>query len=60
MDGCFAAARRWAEAMAASNEVLSMIPEDGPSRTYLGRSEEFKLRPPPEDSDGVYKVETKG
>ena len=38
--------------MAAFNEVLS--------RTYLGRCGASKLNPPPEDWDGVYKVETKG
>jgi adenylate cyclase len=46
--------------MAAFNEVLSLAPEDGPSRTYLGRCEAFQLNPPSEDWDGAYKVETKG
>ncbi|MFH1007151.1 MAG: adenylate/guanylate cyclase domain-containing protein [Candidatus Latescibacterota bacterium] len=53
-------ARRWDEAMAAFGEVLLLSPEDGPSKTYLGRCRQFKVTPPPEDWDGVYKVQTKG
>ena len=36
------------------NEVLGILPDDGPSLTYIKRCADYKDNPPPEDWDGVY------
>ena len=51
--------RRWEEAMAAFHDALLLVPEDGPSRTYLGRCEGFKVNPPPEDWDFIFERKEK-
>ncbi|HNR89868.1 MAG TPA: tetratricopeptide repeat protein [Spirochaetota bacterium] len=51
--------RKWDEAIRAFEGALKVDPNDGPSRTYLERSNEFRQSPPPEDWDGVYVMKTK-
>ena len=51
--------RRWAEALEHFRAALKIVPDDGPSATYVRRCEEFLLHPPPEDWDGVYVMTTK-
>jgi len=51
--------KEWDQAIAAFNEALKISPEDGPSKVYIERCEEFKLEPPPENWDGVFVMKTK-
>jgi hypothetical protein len=39
--------------------ALKIDPEDGPSKIYCERCEEYIKEPPPEDWDGVYVMKTK-
>ncbi|MDI6739821.1 MAG: CHASE2 domain-containing protein [Candidatus Edwardsbacteria bacterium] len=52
-------ARKWDEAIKFFNLALAADPEDGPSKTYIERCEEFKASPPPENWDGVFVMKTK-
>ncbi|MBF0126210.1 MAG: adenylate/guanylate cyclase domain-containing protein [Magnetococcales bacterium] len=40
--------------------ALQVIPDDGPSRTYLERCQEYVANPPPADWDGVFQLTSKG
>lgn len=51
--------RSWAASIAAFSKVLELIPEDGPAKVYIGRCEEFKNSPPPENWDGRYILKSK-
>ncbi|MFC1669020.1 tetratricopeptide repeat protein [Spirochaetota bacterium] len=51
--------RKWDEAIAEFEMALKIDPEDGPSKLYLQRSNDFKASPPPEDWDGVFTMKTK-
>ncbi len=46
--------RKWDEAIAKFEAVLSKYPDDGPSKTYITRCKEYKDNPPPEGWDGRY------
>jgi adenylate cyclase len=46
--------RKWDDAIAALEELLTRWPEDGPAQTYLKRCFEYKENPPPDDWDGSY------
>ncbi|PKL45533.1 MAG: hypothetical protein CVV41_00620 [Candidatus Riflebacteria bacterium HGW-Riflebacteria-1] len=46
--------RKWDEAIATFEEILVRWPDDGPSRTYITRCNEYKQTPPPEGWDGRY------
>jgi adenylate cyclase len=46
--------RKWDEAIATFEEVLKLDPNDGPSKTYITRCNEYKVNPPPEGWDGRY------
>ncbi len=46
--------RKWDEAIATFEEVLKLDPNDGPSKTYITRCNEYKINPPPEGWDGRY------
>lgn len=46
--------RKWDEAIATFEEVLKRWPDDGPSKTYINRCNEYKDNPPPEGWDGRY------
>jgi len=51
--------RKWDDAIKAFEEALQAEPQDGPSGLYLERSKAFKLKPPPDDWDGVFVMTTK-
>jgi adenylate cyclase len=50
--------RQWNEASEHFHAALKQR-EDGPSKLYLARCEEYALNPPPEDWDGVFVMKTK-
>jgi adenylate cyclase len=52
-------AQRFVEAEKLFGEALSLQPEDGPSKTMLGRCTAFRQSPPPEDWNGVYEATQK-
>jgi hypothetical protein len=47
------------EAKKCFAKALEIDPNDGPSKTYLERCEEYIQDPPPPDWDGVYVMKTK-
>lgn len=47
-------ARRWSEAQAVFQSVLDTDPNDGPSRLYWGRCQEYLFEEPPASWDGVF------
>lgn len=51
--------RDWDQAVTAFQGFLVEFPEDGPAKHYLARCQEFALRPPPTDWDGVIDYDTK-
>ena len=51
--------REWQDAINFFTEALNILPDDGPSKTYLGRCNEFMKNPPEPDWDGVWKLKTK-
>lgn len=40
-------------------QALDIDPQDGPSKVYLERCQDYIQNPPPEDWDGVYVMKTK-
>jgi adenylate cyclase len=52
-------ARHWDEAIDLFRQALAADPDDGPSKTYVERCEEFKASPPPDNWDGVFVMKTK-
>jgi len=50
---------QWKKAMKFFNEVLQVLPDDGPAKTYVGRCDEFLRKPPSKNWDGVYSFKTK-
>ena len=51
--------QKFDEARDAFAKALTIDPEDGPSKVYLSRCEEYIKDPPPDDWDGVYVMKTK-
>ncbi len=51
--------QNWEGAVDFFSRTLSIIIDDGPSRTMLARSEDFKINPPGKEWDGTYSVMTK-
>ena len=51
--------RRFDDATRLFAEVLSVWPEDAPTRNYLEELQTFKQTPPPADWDGVVSLKTK-
>lgn len=51
--------RKWDQAISAFQTALNIEPDDGPSKLYLERAQDFKKNPPSEDWDGVYVMTTK-
>ncbi|MFT3708117.1 MAG: adenylate/guanylate cyclase domain-containing protein [Archangium sp.] len=52
-------ARKFDEARALLEQVLTLWPNDGPTRNYLAELDEFRTNPPPADWDGVVSLKTK-
>ena len=46
--------RRWAESQRTFQQILDRWPDDGPSRTYWKRCQEYLFDEPPSGWDGVY------
>ncbi len=51
--------QQWEAAIDYFRQVSSLIPEDGPARTYIKRCAQFQQTPPERDWDGVYTLATK-
>ena len=51
--------KQWDQAEAMFRQALEVDPDDGPSQAYIGRCEDFKVLPPPENWDGVFVMKTK-
>jgi adenylate cyclase len=51
--------RQWDAAASRFEQVQTIIPDDGPSATFIRRCTEFKKQPPPENWTGVYKLDVK-
>ncbi|MCE5251322.1 adenylate/guanylate cyclase domain-containing protein [bacterium] len=51
--------RNWDEAIAFFNEILSIVPDDGPSKVYHKRCSAYKLSPPAADWDTVIDITIK-
>jgi class 3 adenylate cyclase len=52
-------ARRWDEARAAFRAALEAVPDDEPSKVFMGRVDDFAKNPPPADWDGAWRFEHK-
>ncbi|PKL17685.1 MAG: hypothetical protein CVV49_09850 [Spirochaetae bacterium HGW-Spirochaetae-5] len=50
---------QWKKALKYFQEALQVLPDDGPSKTYVGRCNEFMKKPPSKNWDGVYTFKTK-
>jgi len=51
--------RRWDDGIQLFTEALSFDENDGPSKLYIRRCNEFKVNPPPDDWDGIFTMRTK-
>lgn len=51
--------REWATAKRYFENALTLIPEDGPSKIYLERCNNFILKPPADNWDGVFNLSSK-
>jgi adenylate cyclase len=51
--------RRWVQARKGFDVCLKLFPDDGPSARYRKLAAEYEKTPPPENWDGVFKMETK-
>jgi adenylate cyclase len=52
-------AKHWDKAIDQFEACLANIPDDGPARTMLARSQEYKQSPPPDNWDCVYVATSK-
>ena len=52
-------ARQWQDAQQAFAEGLAIVPDDGPSRTFVERCARFAKAPPDEAWDGAYELTNK-
>ncbi|MDH4120653.1 MAG: adenylate/guanylate cyclase domain-containing protein [Deltaproteobacteria bacterium] len=46
--------QQWDNAIATFNQVMAVIPDDGPAKSFIERCQEFKASPPPKEWDGVF------
>jgi tetratricopeptide (TPR) repeat protein len=51
--------RKWDDAIKAFEMALKIEPNDGPSKLYLERTQNYKQSPPNDDWDGVFTMTTK-
>ncbi|TFG58828.1 MAG: adenylate/guanylate cyclase domain-containing protein, partial [Spirochaetales bacterium] len=52
-------AKDWSGAERFFEKALTLVPDDGPSTTFLKRCQEYKLKAPPEGWDGVFNLTSK-
>ena len=52
-------AKDWVSARATFEEVLRVLPEDGPAKRYIKSCQEFEAKPPASNWDGVFNLTTK-
>ncbi len=52
-------AKDWGKAEKLFVNALKILPDDGPSQTFLKRCREYKAKPPAEGWDGVFNLTTK-
>lgn len=51
--------KKWNEARNEFQRALEVVPDDGPSKMYLSRCDEYIKNPPGADWDGVFVMKTK-
>jgi adenylate cyclase len=51
--------RQWDASRRAFEAALAIVPNDGPSTTFINRLDKLTLRPPGEDWDGSWRLEQK-
>jgi adenylate cyclase len=51
--------RQWDESRRAFEAALAIVPNDGPSTTFINRLDELTLRPPGGDWDGSWRLAQK-
>ncbi len=51
--------RKWDASHRAFDAALAIVPNDGPSITFINRLDKFTLHPPGEDWDGSWRLEQK-
>jgi adenylate cyclase len=51
--------QKWEEAKSRFQEVLNILPDDGPSKAFIRRCDQFQQSPPQEAWDGVFQLKTK-
>ncbi|HUX51519.1 MAG TPA: CHASE2 domain-containing protein [Spirochaetia bacterium] len=51
--------KRFADAEGAFREVSKKFPEDGPTKYYIERCEQFRKKPPADEWDGVFNLSSK-
>lgn len=51
--------QKWEEAKSHFQGVLDLLPDDGPSKTFVRRCEQFQESPPEKGWDGVFELRTK-
>ncbi|MCX5911007.1 MAG: adenylate/guanylate cyclase domain-containing protein, partial [Deltaproteobacteria bacterium] len=51
--------QKWEEAKSHFQGVLDLLPDDGPSKTFVRRCEQFQESPPEKSWDGVFELRTK-
>jgi adenylate cyclase len=56
--GCYRR-RQWDASRRAFEAALAIVPNDGPSITFINRLDKFTLHPPGEDWDGSWRLEQK-
>jgi hypothetical protein len=49
----------WARAQANFEEVLHLLPDDGPAKRYIKSCQDFEAKPPAATWDGVFNLTTK-
>jgi len=49
----------WAQARATFEEVLRILPDDGPAKRYVKSCQDFEAKPPAATWDGVFNLTTK-
>ncbi len=47
-------AKKWGEAIDAFKRVQHFIEDDGPSRVFIDRCQQFMISPPPDSWDGIF------